>query len=161
MRVQRTELYARDWFWRIEYQSDDVMAFCYCIVMVPNKRSLHQALVSGLEPGTFIVSNHCDHRSSGCQKLFRTSFHAYMMNGCDVTLQYSIGSGDLAANTPFNNSLVRTRPALSRKILSLWMARAKLARAILVLLLSAPEQRQARARRGPKSFWTKQRQARG
>ena len=45
--------------------------------------------------------------------------------------------------TLFNNSLVRARPALSRKIL---------ARAILVLLLSAPKQRQARTRRGPKGF---------
>ena len=33
----------------IEYRSDDVMAFCYSIVMVPNKRSLHQASGSGLE----------------------------------------------------------------------------------------------------------------
>ena len=45
----------------IEYRSDDLMAFCYSIVMVPNKRSLHQASGSGLEPGTCIVSNHCDH----------------------------------------------------------------------------------------------------
>ena len=43
--------------------------------------------------------------------------------------------------TLFSNSLVQTRPALSRKILSLLMARAKIVRAILVLLLSAPEQR--------------------
>ena len=61
-------------------------------------------------------------------------------------------------NTLFSNSLVWARPALSRKILSSWMARAKIARAILVLLLSAPEQRQARTRRGPKGFWTKQHQ---
>ena len=61
--------------WYIEYRSDDVMAFCYSIVMVPNKRSLHQALRSGLQPGTCIVSNHCDHWSSDCLKLFRTSFH--------------------------------------------------------------------------------------
>ena len=36
------------------------------------------------------------------------------------------------------------------------MARAKIAHAILVLLLSAPDQRQARTRRGPKGLWTKQ-----
>ena len=45
----------------IEYRSDDVMAICYSIVMVLNKRSLHQASGSGLEPGTGIVSNRCDH----------------------------------------------------------------------------------------------------
>ena len=39
------------------------------------------------------------------------------------------------------------------------MARAILARAILVLLLSAPDQRQARTRRGPNGLWTKQHQA--
>ena len=36
----------------IEYWSDDVMAFCYSLVMVPNKKSLYQASGSGLEPGT-------------------------------------------------------------------------------------------------------------
>ena len=53
----------------------------------------------------------------------------------------------------------RYERGISRKILSLWMARAILARAILVLLLSAPDQRQARTRRGPKCLWTKQHQA--
>ena len=45
----------------IEYRSDDIMVFCYNIVMVPNKKSLHQASGSGLEPGTCIVNNCCDH----------------------------------------------------------------------------------------------------
>ena len=43
----------------IECRSDDVMALI--IVMVPNKSSLHQASGSGMEPGTCIVSNRCDH----------------------------------------------------------------------------------------------------
>ena len=41
---------------------DEVMSrsvHCYTIVMVPNKRSLHQGSGSGMEPGTCIVSNHC------------------------------------------------------------------------------------------------------
>ena len=36
------------------------------------------------------------------------------------------------------------------------MARAKIVCALLVLLLSAPEQRQNRTRSGPKSLWMKQ-----
>ena len=44
------------------------------IVMVPENKSLRQALGSWLEPGTCIVSNCCDHSSSSCLKLFRTSF---------------------------------------------------------------------------------------
>ena len=59
-------------------------------------------------------------------------------------------------STLFSNSLVWTRSALSRKILSLWMERAKIVCIILVLLLSAPEQRQNRSRSGPKSLWMKQ-----
>ena len=66
----------------------------------------------------------------------------------------------LTFSTPFNNSLVRTRPALSRKILSLWMARAKLARAWPALFMVLHfYQHQSSARPapgcGPKSFWTK------
>ena len=51
--------------------------------------------------------------------------------------------------TPFNNSLVRTRPALSRKILSLWMARAKLARAWPALFWCCFYQHQSSARPAP------------
>ena len=40
------------------------------------------------------------------------------------------------------------------------MAQAKIVHAILVLLLSAPEQRQNRTRNGPKSLWMKQHQLR-
>ena len=58
----------------IEYWSDDIMAFCYSIVMVPNKRFLHQASGSGLEPGTCIVSNGCDHWSSVCLKYCSEQF---------------------------------------------------------------------------------------
>ena len=47
----------------VEYQSDDVVVFCYSTVVVPSKRSLHKALGSGLELGTCDVSNYCDHRS--------------------------------------------------------------------------------------------------
>ena len=72
----------------IEYRSDDVMAFCYRIVMVLNKRSLHQASVSGLEPGTCIVSNRCDHWSSDCLKLFRTSFHVDEKLWCHTLVLY-------------------------------------------------------------------------
>ena len=53
------------------------------------------------------------------------------------------------SNTPFNNSLVRTRPALSRKILSLWMARAKLARAWPALFWCCFYQHQSSARPAP------------
>ena len=44
---------------------------------------------------------------------------------------------------PFKNSPVRTRYALSRKILSLWMMQPNIFSPFLVQLLSAPEQRQA------------------
>ena len=74
----------------IEYRSDNVMAFYYSIVMVPNKRSLHQALVSGLEQGTCIVSNRCDHRSSGCQKMFRISFHVDEWLWCHTSVLYDL-----------------------------------------------------------------------
>ena len=73
----------------IEYRSDDVMAICYSIVMVPNKRSLHQASGSGLEPGTCIVSNHCNHWSSDCLNLFRTSFHVDEKLWCHTLVLYT------------------------------------------------------------------------
>ena len=60
----------------IEYPNYDVMVFCHSIVMVPNKWSLHQASDKGLQPACCIVNNRCDHRSSGSQKLSRTSFYA-------------------------------------------------------------------------------------
>ena len=85
----------------LRYRSDDVMAFCYSIVMVPNKRSLQQALDSGLEPGTCIVSNRCDHRSSGCQKLFRTSFHVDELLWCHTSVLYYI-------SLTFNTFLLET-----------------------------------------------------
>ena len=46
----------------------------------------------------------------------------------------------------FSNSLVRTRPALSRKIFSLWMAQAKLARPIFISTRAAPGPHQARTK---------------
>ena len=52
--------------------------------------------------------------------------------------------------------LIAIRSLIPFWILSLWMAQAKIVRAILVLLLSAPEQRQNRTRSGPKSLWMKQ-----
>ena len=64
------------------------MAFCYSIVMVPNKRSLHQASGSGLELGTCIVSNRYDHWSSDCLKLFRTSFHVVEKLCCHTSVLY-------------------------------------------------------------------------
>ena len=51
--------------------------------------------------------------------------------------------------TLFNNSLVRARPALSRKILSLWMARAKIARAWPALFWCCFYQHQSSARPAP------------
>ena len=66
----------------IEHRSDNVMAFCYSIVTVPNKRSLHQASGSGLEPDTCIVSNCCNQWSSDCLKLFRTSFQVDEKQWC-------------------------------------------------------------------------------
>ena len=52
-------------------------------------------------------------------------------------------------NTLFSNSLVRARPALSRKILSLWMARAKIARAWPALFWCCFYQHQSSARPAP------------
>ena len=52
----------------------------------------------------------------------------------------------LVCYTLFNNSLVRARPALSRKILSLCMARAKLARAWPALFWCCFYQHQSSAR---------------
>ena len=49
----------------VKYRSDDVTFFCYSIVMVLNKVSLHDVSSSGLEPGTCSVRNGCDHRSLG------------------------------------------------------------------------------------------------
>ena len=66
------------------------MAFCYSIVMVPNKRCLHQASCSGLKPGTCIVSNRCDHWSSDCLKLFRTSFHVDEKRWCHTSVLYRV-----------------------------------------------------------------------
>ena len=51
--------------------------------------------------------------------------------------------------TLFSNSLVRARPALSRKILSLWMARAKIARAWPALFWCCFYQHQSSARPAP------------
>ena len=56
--------------------------------MVLNKRSLHQTSGSGLEPGTCIVSNRCDHRSTDCLKLFRTSFHVDEKLWCHTSVLY-------------------------------------------------------------------------
>ena len=36
----------------VESQSDYVTICCYSLVMVPNKKSLHQSPISELEPGT-------------------------------------------------------------------------------------------------------------
>ena len=57
-----------------EYHSDGVTFCCYNIVLVPNKRSLHQALGTWLEPGTCIVSNHCDIRSSVLPEIVKNQF---------------------------------------------------------------------------------------
>ena len=51
--------------------------------------------------------------------------------------------------TLFSNSLVRARPALSRKILSSWMARAKIARAWPALFWCCFYQHQSSARPAP------------
>ena len=69
------------------------MAFCYSIVMVLNERSLHQASGSELEPGSCIVSNCCDHWSSDCLKLFRTSFHVDEKLWCHTSVLYWAGAG--------------------------------------------------------------------
>ena len=52
-------------------------------------------------------------------------------------------------NTLFSNSLVRARPALSRKILSSWMARANIARAWPALFWCCFYQHQSSARPAP------------
>ena len=49
------------------------MAYTVVIAMVPNKRSLHQASMSGLAPSTCILSNCCDDIYYGCLKLFWTN----------------------------------------------------------------------------------------
>ena len=73
----------------IEYRTDYVSVFCHGIVMVLNKKSFHQAPVSGLEPGIYINSNRCNHRSTGHLKLFRTSFHGDESLWCHTLVLYT------------------------------------------------------------------------
>ena len=62
---------------------------------------------------------------------------------------YCCGFKTYVSDTLFSNSLVRARPALSRKILSLWMARAKIARAWPALFWCCFYQHQSSARPAP------------
>ena len=55
----------------------------------------------------------------------------------------------MVTNTLFSNSLVRARPALSRKNLSLWMARAKIAHTWPALFWCCFYQHQSSARPAP------------
>ena len=78
------------------------------------------------------------------------TFFTFHKKSCFINYHIGVNSRTgRTSNTPFNNSLVRTRPALSRKILSLWMARAKLARAWPALFWCCFYQHQSSARPAP------------
>ena len=84
--------------WNYLYQRlHSFWATLYSIVMVPNKRSLHQALGSGLELGICIVyvSNSCDHWSSGCLKLFTTYVYVNECMYCNCHVNFLVISGSM------------------------------------------------------------------
>ena len=58
----------------MEYRND-VPSFCFGIVMVPNKKSLHKTLGRWLELGACIIRNCCGLRYLDCLDFFGTSFH--------------------------------------------------------------------------------------
>ena len=62
LRVNAIALVLKWWF------SDLLLKYIHVALMVPNKKSLHQASGSGMELDNLIVSTHCDHWSSGRQK---------------------------------------------------------------------------------------------
>ena len=120
----------------IEYRTDYVTVFCHGIVVVLNKKSFHQAPVSGLEPGIYIKSNRCNHRSTGHLKLFRTSFHGDESLGCHTLMLYTRGPWfkSQSGNSTLGQSTLSSLPSLLEE--TLWCESHPVCLKVLTSLLA-------------------------